>query len=213
MPIINSVATSTGLRPKRSPMMPNTTPPSGRTTKPTPNVRNASSVPVNGSLFGKKRSPNTNAAAVPYRKKSYHSSAEPILAARITRRRECPALSSFPPLWFFGIVFCRWQFRLLVVGARARQERVRRSSGRAGKIGFLRRGLGFVDRPLSCGRRQRNAHGNVSHPWRHHRIARQQPAVEFVKILHAHQRPGVACRHFVKQQIARAIRSVHGRSV
>ena len=65
MPIINSVATSTGLRPKRSPMMPNMMPPSGRTTKPTPKVRNASSVPTTGSLFGKNSSPNTSAAAVP----------------------------------------------------------------------------------------------------------------------------------------------------
>jgi hypothetical protein len=87
-PIINSVATKTGLRPKRSPMMPNRMPPSGRTTKPTPKVRNASKVPTTGSLLGKNSSPNTNAAAVPYRKKSYHSSADPTLAARITRKRE-----------------------------------------------------------------------------------------------------------------------------
>jgi len=46
-------------------MMPNSTPPTGRTTKPTPKVRNASSVPTSGSLFGKKRSPNTRAAAAP----------------------------------------------------------------------------------------------------------------------------------------------------
>ena len=69
-------------------MMPNKMPPSGRTTKPTPKVRNAKSVPTTGSLLGKNSSPNTKAAAVPYRKKSYHSSADPMLAARITRKRE-----------------------------------------------------------------------------------------------------------------------------
>jgi hypothetical protein len=46
-------------------MMPNRMPPSGRTTNPTPKVRNASSVPTTGSLLGKNSSPNTSAAAVP----------------------------------------------------------------------------------------------------------------------------------------------------
>ena len=109
-PIINRVATSTGLRPNRSPIMPNRMPPSGRTTKPTPKVRNASRVPTTGSLFGKNSSPNTSAAAVPYRKKSYHSSADPTLAARITRRRDRPSASAVmslivPPFYF--VIICR----------------------------------------------------------------------------------------------------------
>nr|WP_240537025.1 hypothetical protein [Bradyrhizobium elkanii] len=45
--------------------MPNNRPPNGRTTKPTPKVRNDNSVPTTGSLFGKNSSPNTSAAAVP----------------------------------------------------------------------------------------------------------------------------------------------------
>ena len=51
--------------------------------------------------------------------------------------------------------------------ARARSQ----SSRRAGEIGFLCRGLGFVDRSLPLGGRQRKAHGNVGHPWRHDGIS------------------------------------------
>src|SRR4051794_10050812 len=41
-------------------------------------------VPVTGSLLGKNREPNTSAAAEPYRKKSYHSTAVPIIEANTT---------------------------------------------------------------------------------------------------------------------------------
>src|SRR5712672_2772472 len=132
-------------------MMPNRMPPSGRTTKPTPKVRNASSVPTIGSLFGKNSSPNTSAAAVPYRKKSYHSSADPILAARITRRRERSSVLAVISVMVSPVLHFYDLFRLFVVGvgsssppvvARARSQR----SGRAGEVRLLGRGLRFVDR-------------------------------------------------------------------
>src|SRR3954467_15446448 len=198
--------------------MPNIMPPSGRTAKPTPKVRNASSEPTTGSLLGKNNSPNTRAAAVPYRKKSYHSSAEPMLAARMTRRRERLALSAVmsvmvsPFCIYCRCLICRgrkpWQCARLWI-TRARSQ----NSGRAGKIGFLRRGLGFVDRSLPFRRRQRKAYGNIGHPRRDNRIAAQQAAVELVKILYAHQRPGVAGGDFIEQQVARPVRGVHGRAV
>jgi len=61
-------------------------PPRGRATKPTAYVVNASSVPTSGSKLGKNSLLNTSAAAVPYTKKSYHSSDVPIRLATITRR-------------------------------------------------------------------------------------------------------------------------------
>src|ERR1700733_3304059 len=56
-------------------------PPIGRATKPTPNVAKASSVPVTGRNVGKNSRLKTRAAAVPYRKKSYHSMIVPATAA------------------------------------------------------------------------------------------------------------------------------------
>ncbi len=44
------------------------------------------SVPTAGSAWGKNNWPNTSAAAVPYMKKSYHSSAVPTSAPMTTRR-------------------------------------------------------------------------------------------------------------------------------
>jgi hypothetical protein len=65
-------------------------PPMGRATKPTANVPNADSVPTIGSTVGKNSRLNTSAAAVPQRKKSYHSMAVPmklaIMTGRIARR-------------------------------------------------------------------------------------------------------------------------------
>src|SRR3981189_1632615 len=154
-------------------MMPNRMPPSGRHTKPTPNVRNASSVPTTGSLLGKNNSPNTSAAAVPYRKKSYHSSADPTLAARITRKRERLGLSAVisvmvsPVLHFCDFVLSDRSERLSAVGTRGVPRARWQKSRRAGEGGFLGRGLGFVNASLPLGRRQRNPHGNVGHPWRH----------------------------------------------
>src|SRR5688572_2124821 len=63
-------------------------PPTGRATNPIVYVLKASSVPVRGSAFGKKRRLKTSAAAVPYRKKSYHSIVVPMKLANATRRTE-----------------------------------------------------------------------------------------------------------------------------
>src|SRR5580704_12252320 len=96
--------------------MPKKMPPSGRTTKPTPKVRKESSVPTSGSLFGKNKSPNTSAAAVPYRKKSYHSSAEPTQAARITRRRVAAQLpAEFSMVVSSTLYFCHWFLSLILL--------------------------------------------------------------------------------------------------
>lgn len=69
-PVSSSEATSTGRRPCRSPMCPNSTEPSGRATNPTPKVAKAASVPARGENVGKNSGPRTSAAAVPYTKKS-----------------------------------------------------------------------------------------------------------------------------------------------
>lgn len=63
--MISVVSTSVARRPIRSPMWPKSIPPSGRNTKPTPNVAKAATDPTAGSLLRKNRSPNTRAAAVP----------------------------------------------------------------------------------------------------------------------------------------------------
>src|SRR6186997_3317341 len=62
------------------------TPPNGRATKPTANVPNDDSVPITGSTFGKNSRLKTSAAAVPYRKKSYHSIVVPMKLARMIGR-------------------------------------------------------------------------------------------------------------------------------
>lgn len=64
-PVSSSEATMTGRRPRRSPMCPNSTDPSGRATNPTPNVAKAASVPASGENVGKNSGPRTSAAAVP----------------------------------------------------------------------------------------------------------------------------------------------------
>src|SRR5437762_10727620 len=61
-----------------------TIPPIGRATNPTVYVANAASVPTRGSNVGKYRRLKTRAAAVPYRKKSYHSIVVPIRLAIAT---------------------------------------------------------------------------------------------------------------------------------
>src|SRR5438876_11081518 len=66
-----------------------TMPPMGRAAKPTAYVLKASSVPTNGSKVGKNSLLNTSAAAVLYRKKSYHSIDVPIRLASATSLIEC----------------------------------------------------------------------------------------------------------------------------
>ena len=71
--ISNRQVTTAGLRPYLSPKCPATKPPMGRATKPAQNVLNESSVPISADESGKNTCGKTSAAAVPYRKKSYHS--------------------------------------------------------------------------------------------------------------------------------------------
>ena len=59
------VTTSIGLRPRRSPRWPKSTPPRGRVMNPAANVVNAARVPVSGSNFGKNSELKTRAAIVP----------------------------------------------------------------------------------------------------------------------------------------------------
>src|ERR671916_662465 len=73
-------------------------PPTGRAKKPTPYVAKASKVPPSGVASGKKSAPKTSAAAVPYRKKSYHSIAVPIKLARATCQIELVCPSPSPPI-------------------------------------------------------------------------------------------------------------------
>src|SRR6266566_6209275 len=74
------------LRPSLSPKWPKTTPPTGRAAKPTQKVAKAANWAASGESFGEKnRGPKTKAAAVPYRKKSYHSMDVPIKLAIATR--------------------------------------------------------------------------------------------------------------------------------
>lgn len=65
--------TTAGLRPYLSPKCPATNPPIGRATNPAQNVLNESSVPISAEESGKNTCGKTSAAAVPYKKKSYHS--------------------------------------------------------------------------------------------------------------------------------------------
>jgi hypothetical protein len=87
-PMISIVSARLRLRPIRSPIWPNASPPIGRMRNPTANVANAKSVPTNELSLGKKTRWNTRPAAVAYRKKSYHSTVVPSrLAATTTRSR------------------------------------------------------------------------------------------------------------------------------
>src|SRR5215203_1464366 len=72
-------------------------PPSGLAAKPTAYVENAASVPAVELNSGKNSSPKISAAAVPYRKKSYHSIAVPIKLASATCRIELICPSRSPP--------------------------------------------------------------------------------------------------------------------
>ena len=67
VPISTTLMIRVGRRPMRSPRLPNSTAPSGRATKPTPNVANAASAAACGSSSVKKRRLNTSAAANPNR--------------------------------------------------------------------------------------------------------------------------------------------------
>jgi len=87
MPIINRLTTSVLRRPMRSPIIPNTMPPSGRATKPTANVASASSVAASGLPTTKNCLSNTSTAHAANAKKSYHSSVVPTVQANIRLAR------------------------------------------------------------------------------------------------------------------------------
>src|SRR3954471_6840261 len=61
--------------------------PIGRAAKPTNWVEKEARAPANSDCSGKKTFGNTRAAAVPYRKKSYHSMVVPTVLATTARRR------------------------------------------------------------------------------------------------------------------------------
>src|SRR3954469_22361983 len=70
-------------------------PPSGRATKPTANVlKEASCATAAGMFMGKNTVGNISAAAVPYRKKSYHSILVPASVARAILRTKRSSLRS-----------------------------------------------------------------------------------------------------------------------
>src|SRR5579863_281806 len=73
----------------------------GRAIKPIVNVLKERIRPVNGSARGKNSVGNTSAAAVPYKKKSYHSMVVQIVlatTASINARREVGNFFSIPQL-------------------------------------------------------------------------------------------------------------------
>jgi hypothetical protein len=80
-PIKSRVVTSVDFRPTRSPRWPKITPPRGLAINPIVKVLKARIWPINGSNVGKKSLGKTRAAAVPYRKKSYHSMVVPTVLA------------------------------------------------------------------------------------------------------------------------------------
>src|SRR5258707_6734324 len=63
--------------------------PTGRAAKPTKFVPKAIRTPLVGSTLGKNCELRTSAAALPYRKKSYHSIDVPIVEAMTARRNCC----------------------------------------------------------------------------------------------------------------------------
>src|SRR5215467_7495779 len=78
-----------------------------RAANPTEYVANDASVPLNGSKVGKNSLLSTSAAAVPYKKKSYHSIVVPIRLASATRRIDpCLLLFICPAIVDVFLVFC-----------------------------------------------------------------------------------------------------------
>src|SRR6185312_2181956 len=67
-----------------------------------------------------------------------------------------------------------------------------RASGGLGEVGLLRCRLRLIDRALALRRRQRHPHRHLGHARRNDDVAGENATVELVKILYAHQRPGVA---------------------
>ena len=87
MPMISSVTTRVALRPTRSPTWPKMAAPTGRAAKPTNWVAERQQDADERGVAGKKTCGKTKAAAVPYRKKSYHSMVVPTVLATTARAR------------------------------------------------------------------------------------------------------------------------------
>ena len=86
MPMSTRASTSVRLRPMRSPKWPNRMPPTGRAMKPKAKVEKERINPTAGVASGKNAAGKTSAAAVAYRKKSYHSMLVPARAVKATVR-------------------------------------------------------------------------------------------------------------------------------
>src|SRR5216684_1740634 len=88
-------------------------PPTGRAAKPTQKVAKADNWAASGESFGEKNSgPKTKAAAVPYRKKSYHSMDVPIQLAIATRIIDELLLDSWVSLMITSSHDCHGSCRL-----------------------------------------------------------------------------------------------------
>ena len=81
--------TKVRLRPIRSPKCPNRIPPTGRAINPNANVPNERINPIVGVDSGKNAAGKIKAAAVAYKKKSYHSILVPANAVSATLRILC----------------------------------------------------------------------------------------------------------------------------
>src|SRR3954453_2974641 len=95
----------------------------GRAAKPTNWVEKAARAPASSDSFGKNTFGKTRAAAVPYRKKSYHSIVVPTVLATTARRRCVRIRGSAPAVVVLmvcpSVVVDRWLAR----GAVGRRER------------------------------------------------------------------------------------------
>src|SRR6185436_1783380 len=133
-PMIKSEITSMDLRPTRSPKWPNTIPPTGRAAKPTPKVAKAASVPIVGDTLGKNSLSKTSAAAVPYKKKSYHSMVVPMKLARATWRNDWVVPWRSPPRRAAAVAIGS----LLPLAATVAPARCRRAAGSPSELSDLR---------------------------------------------------------------------------
>ena len=105
----------------RSPKCPNRIPPTGRAINPNANVPNERISPIVGVDSGKNAAGKTKAAAVAYKKKSYHSILVPAKAVSATLRILCFKCASsagaslgvivsdmYPPLPMSEVIVLRW---------------------------------------------------------------------------------------------------------
>src|SRR5664280_709328 len=86
--------------------------PTGRAANPTNRVAKEARTPMYGELPGKKSLGKISAAAVPYRKKSYHSMVVPTVLARTARRRWPSAIACACEV---SIVYSNWLSHLAIL--------------------------------------------------------------------------------------------------